>query len=35
VHSLEIGVFDFLDIDQFFLAPESDFRDFIVEGVNP
>jgi hypothetical protein len=24
-----------LDIDELFLTPESDFKDFIIEGVDP
>jgi hypothetical protein len=35
VHTFEIGAFDLLDIDQLPLAPESDLRDLIIEGVNP
>jgi hypothetical protein len=31
---LEVGVFEFLDIDKLAFAPESDFRDSIIEGVN-
>jgi hypothetical protein len=34
VDTLEFRVFDFLCIDQFALTPESDFRDFIIEGVD-
>jgi hypothetical protein len=34
VDTLEFRVFDFLYIDQFALTPESDFRDFIIEGVD-
>jgi len=34
VHPLEIGIFNVLDIDEFSLAPESDFRDLMIEGVN-
>jgi hypothetical protein len=34
VHTFEVRGFDSLDIDQLPLAPESDFRDFIIEGVN-
>jgi hypothetical protein len=34
VHTFQVGDFDFLDVDQLSLAPESDFRDLIVEGVN-
>jgi hypothetical protein len=34
VDTLEFRVFDFLYIDQFPLTPESDFRDFIIEGVD-
>jgi hypothetical protein len=35
VHTLEFRIFDFLGIDQNPLAPESDFRDFVIEGVDP
>ena len=35
VHTFEVGDFDFLDIDQLPLTPESDFGYFVIEGVNP
>ena len=34
MHTFEVGSFDFLDIDQLSLTPESDFRDMRIEGVN-
>ena len=34
VHTLEVRSFDFMDIDQLTFAPESGFRNFIIEGVN-
>jgi len=34
VDTFQVGIFDFMDIDQLPLAPESDFRNFIIEGVN-
>ena len=34
MHSFEVGVFDSLDIDQFSFAPESDFRDLVIERMN-
>jgi hypothetical protein len=34
VDTLEFGIFDFLYIDQFPFAPESDFRNLIVEGID-
>jgi len=34
VHTFQIRRFDFLGIDQFSLAPESDFRNLVIEGVN-
>jgi hypothetical protein len=34
VHSLEVRIFDPLDIDQFVFTPESDFRNFLIEGID-
>ena len=34
MHSLEVRIFDPLDIDQFAFAPESDFRNFLIEGID-
>ncbi len=34
MHPFEIRWFDFLDVDQFALAPEAEFRDMIIEEVN-
>jgi hypothetical protein len=34
VHSFYISIFDFLDIDQFAFAPESDFSEFTIKRVN-
>jgi hypothetical protein len=33
VHLWELRSFDFLDINQLSLAPESDFGDLVIEGV--
>ena len=35
MHTLKFGILDFLGIDQFPFTPESDFRDFVIEGVDP
>jgi hypothetical protein len=35
VDTIEFGILDLLGIDQFSLTPESDFRDFVIEGVDP
>jgi hypothetical protein len=34
VDTLQFRGFDFLGIDQFSLAPEPDFRNLVIEGVN-
>jgi len=34
MHTLEVRSFDFMDIDQLPLAPESDLMELVVEGVN-
>ncbi len=33
VHCWEVRSFDFMDIDQLSLAPESNFSDLVIEGV--
>ena len=33
MHPCEVRSFDFLNIDQFFLAPESNFGDLVIEGI--
>ena len=33
--TVEFGILDLLGIDQFPVTPESDLRDFIIEGVDP
>jgi len=34
VHTLEVGIFDFLGIDQLSFTPESDFGYFVIERVD-
>jgi len=34
VHSFEIGGFDFIDVDQLSLRPESDFKKLVIYRVN-
>ncbi len=34
MHCSEIGAFGFLDVDQFALAPESDFKKFLIKRMN-
>jgi hypothetical protein len=35
VDTLEFGILYLLGIDQISLTPESDLRDFIIEGIDP
>jgi len=34
VHSFEVRILDFLDIDQFIFTPESDFSNVFIQGID-
>jgi hypothetical protein len=34
VHTFQVRIFDTLCIDEFAVAPDSDFRNFVMEGVD-
>jgi hypothetical protein len=35
VHTFQFRSFDLLGIDQFSFTPESDFRNLVIDGVDP